>query len=203
MLNVEERMSNPLKVIGLCKDKVGTILMLNDDVVNLVMPTLDNEDFSTEQNWFGCKIEQNVNGEKKNIHLIGHCKDTPYFDETITDTRAMIWMEAFIRKISTSIMNVSLAINVTCHKDIIPFSSEEKRYWKSKGYAGNRVDAICMAVYNALTDSDVIRNFGIGKMDFDYGTQQLSSFKPNFTFYGRSMTFLIDEISLSQFLGEQ
>lgn len=198
MVTEQERMNNPLVVIGLCKEKVGRLLMLDGDVRELVMPTLDDENFTIEQNWFGCKIEDDKSGEIKNINLLGHCKDTPYFDETITDTRAMIWMESFINFYRRPILKLTLAINVVCHKDIIPFSYEEELYWHKKGYTGNRVDVICQAIYKVLTNPSINKEFGIGTMDLDTEVAQLSAFKPNYSFYGRTMSFLIDEIHLSQ-----
>lgn len=202
MLNIDERNENPMKIIGLIKDKIGKIFMLDDDITSLVMPKLDDDSFTFEQNWFGCEIEENIYDEEKARYLIGHCKDTPYFDETITDQRSMIMTEAYIRDFKTSYMNILLNINVVCHKNIIEFSKNDKKLWVEKGYAGNRVDMICMAIYNVLTSKDFINEFGIGKMNFPYNSPQLQSFKPNYNFYGRQMTFLIDEIYLSQLAGE-
>ena len=180
MLNIEEREHNPMKIIGLCKEKIKNILMLDDDIVQLVMPNLDDSNFSFEQNWFGCKITDNINGNKEARYLIGHCKDTPYFDETIKDQRVMICMESYINRFKPSYMDISVNINVVCHKDMMDIPESDLAYWKSKGYAGNRVDMICMAIYNALTQPEVVNNFGIGKMNLDYYSPQLQSFKPNF-----------------------
>ena len=56
MTKTEKMMENPLVSLGLIKEAVGNILMTNDDVNTLAMPYLDDEDYSFEDNWFGCKI---------------------------------------------------------------------------------------------------------------------------------------------------
>lgn len=194
MIKDESIKNNPLVSLGLIKDKVGKILMQNDDVVSLVMPELDNEDFSFEDNWFGCSIGKNLNGDIQDTRIIGHCSNTPYFDETITDTRAMIMMETYLG-LNPSVYDYSLVINVVVHKDFVELDPCDQKVWKAKGYAGNRVDMICMSIYNALTSDDIVNNFGIGKMDLDYRSAQMQSFKPNTSFYGRTMKFRIDEVN--------
>lgn len=193
---------NPFGQLGKYKEQIGKLLMHNKNVTDLVMPELDNEDFSFEQNWYGCKCQKDIYGEQRNITLRGHCKDTPYFDETITDTRAGIWFDAYFDGIGTSIKNIIVQINVICHKDIIPMTSEERKKWKENKYYGNRVDMICMAIYEALTDADVIYKFGIGKMQLSNKHSQGYPFKPNQNFYGKSMLFLVDDISMSQNIGD-
>jgi RNA binding exosome subunit len=107
-------------------------------------------------------------------------------------------MESYIRDFTSSIGNIVVTINVVCHKGFIELSTEDSLLWKKKGYYGNRIDMICQAVYKALTNEEVIHEFGIGKMNLDYHTQQMGSFKPNMYFYGRTMSFLVDEIWLLQ-----
>ena len=110
MTKTEKMMENPLVSLGLIKEAVGNILMTNDDVNTLAMPYLDDEDYSFEDNWFGCKIGENIHGQVKDNRLLGHCKDVPYMDETITDTRSIILMETY-PSTSTSIIDYTLSMS--------------------------------------------------------------------------------------------
>ena len=87
---------NPFGQLGKCKEQIGKLLMHNKNVTDLVMPELDDEDFSFEQNWYGCKCQKDIYGEQRNITLRGHCKDTPFFDETYT----VVPIESVIGEIS-------------------------------------------------------------------------------------------------------
>lgn len=196
MTKTEKMMENPLVSLGLIKEAVGNILMTNNDVSSLAMPYLDDEDYSFEDNWFGCKIGKNIHGQVKDSRLLGHCKDVPYMDETITDTRSIILMETYPASISTSIIDYTLVINVICHRDVIKLDDDEKSEWRKKGYAGNRLDMICQAINLALTDESIKDSFGIGTMRLDTRTSQLQSFKPNTNFYGRTMVYRIDDINM-------
>ena len=46
MRKTDEMMDNPLVLSGLIKDVVGNIFLTNEDLTNLVMPILDNDDYS-------------------------------------------------------------------------------------------------------------------------------------------------------------
>lgn len=194
MTKTDEMMNNPLVSLGLIKEAVGNILMINDDVSELVMPYMDNDDYSFEDNWFGSKIGKDINGQMKDNRLLGHCKLVPYIDETITDTRTLILMETY-PYISTSIIDYTLVLNIVCHRDVVELDDDEKSVWKKKGYAGNRIDMIAQAINKALTDESVIDDFGIGKMELDTRVSQGQSFKPNTNFYGRTFVYRVDEIN--------
>ena len=196
MTKTEKMMENPLVSLGLIKEAVGNILMMNDDVNTLVMPYLDDEDYSFEDNWFGCKIGENIHGQVKDNRLLGHCKDVPYMDETITDTRSIILMETYPIKFHNSVIDYNLVINVVSHRDVLELNDVVKSEWHKKGYTGNRVDMICQAINLALTDDMIKDSFGIGTMRLDTRTSQLQSFKPNTNFYGRTMVYRIDDINM-------
>lgn len=195
MTKTEKMMSNPLVLLGLIKESVGNILMTNDDVSELVMPFLDDDNHSFEDNWFGSKIGKNIQGQVKDNRLLGHCKDVPYMDETITDTRSLILMETYAN-VTTSIIDYTLVINVICHRDVVELDDDEKSDWRKKGYAGNRIDMICQAINNALTDDMIKDSFGIGAMSLDTRVSQMQSFKPNTNFYGRTLVYRIDDINM-------
>lgn len=195
MTKTEEMMNNPLVLSGLIKQSVGNILMTDEDVSELVMPDLDDDNYSFEDNWYGCKIGEDLYGDVKDNRLIGHCKDTPYMDETITDTRSLILMETYAN-ISTSIIDYTLVIHVVSHRNVIKLEDDEKLKWRRKGYVGNRVDIICQAINNALTNKEIKDTFGIGTMSLDTRVGQMQSFKPNTNFYGRTIVYRVDDINM-------
>lgn len=195
MTKTEKMMSNPLVLLGLIKESVGNILMTNDDVSELVMPFLDDDNYSFEDNWFGCKIGEDIHGKAKNNRLLGHCKYVPYMDETITDTRSLILMETYAN-VTTSVIDYTLVINVVSHRGAVELDDDEKLKWHKKGYAGNRIDIICQAINNALTDDMIKDSFGIGAMSLDTRVPQMQSFKPNTNFYGRTLVYRIDDINM-------
>lgn len=191
----EVTIKNPLVTLGLLKDKVKTIFMLDDDITSLTMPTLDNENYTFEENWFGRKIDKSNEKNEPQEMLVGHFRSTPYFDETITDTRTMIMIETYINQLSNSIIDYMLTVNVVSHKDGIEFiDDEEIKKWNSKGLYGNRVDMLCMAIYKALTNESLVNRFGIGKIELSPYINQMQSFRPNNDFYGRTLSFRVDEI---------
>lgn len=194
MRKTDEMRNNQLVLSGLIKETIGKILLANDDVTSLTMPELDNDDYSYEDNWFGRRIKKKENGKIKDITLVGHCKDTPYMEDTITDAMAMILMETYVN-VSTSICDYTVVINVVANKDVMELNDDEKSEWHKKGYTGNRVDMICQAINLALTDDMIKDSFGIGAMSLDTRVSQLQSFKPNTNFYGRTMVYRIDDIN--------
>ena len=70
-----------------------------DDITNLIMPHLDNENFTFDENWYGGKFEKNINGKTQITDLVGHCFDTPYIEGTVTDNRCAIFVETYLLKV--------------------------------------------------------------------------------------------------------
>lgn len=183
-----------LSALGKYKDTIGEILFSSNDVVNLVMPTLDNPNFDAADNFFGGEKLEYYNPETKEIEyitLLGHCFDVPYIKPTITDARALICMETYLNKVDgESIKEVALDLYVYAHKNFIAMPSTESGEYKKRGYAGNRIDMLMSAVEVAIKYRS--RDFGIGKIMLK-PVSPISSYEPNNDFYGRKMSFICSD----------
>lgn len=180
-----------LRTMGKFKDMIMNILFKSEDVRDLVMPQLDNDNFDLSDNFFGGKnleYYDAINNENKNVDLLGHCFDVPFIDERINDTRALITLESYIKRIEGShVKEVELDIFVYSHKNIIHMDSKEKGKYIKKGYAGNRVDMLCAAVVDAIKEHS--KDFGIGGLKLK-PYDPIYPYEPKNEFYGKKISFL-------------
>ena len=159
------------------------------------MPVLDNDDYSYEDNWFGCRIKKKLEWTVKRRIACWSLQGYTLYGRNnyrckINDFNGNICKYQFIY------LDYTLVINVVARKDVIDLDDDEKSEWRKKGYAGNRLDMICQAINLVLTDESIKDSFGIGTMRLDTRTSQLQSFKPNTNFYGRTMVYRIDDINM-------
>lgn len=191
-----QKVDDDLKSLGKIKDYFSKILFNSEDVRNLTMPELDDNRFDELDNFFGGKKLEYYNPETKKyeyIDLQGHCFDVPYIDETITETKAVITMESFITKIEFEhIKEVQVDIYAFAHKDHIHMSSKEKLPYSKKGYSGNRVDMMSSAIWLALKEANMPKDFGIGKIMFN-PRMPITPYQPNKDFYGKKLSFLCSD----------
>lgn len=180
-----------LKALGKYKDTIGEILLSSDDVVNLVMPSLDNPNFDVADNFFGGERLEYYNQAKNEIEyitLLGHCFDVPYIKPTITDARALICMETYISKVDgESIKEVAIDLYVYAHKSFVTMPHDESAKFKKRGYAGNRIDMLVSAIELEIKNNS--RSFGIGKILLAPSTP-IISYEPNHDFYGKKMSLI-------------
>lgn len=86
--------------------------------------------------------------------------DYGYVDDSATESRAYICVEAEATKSATSaVQNVKLYVTVVCHKRFMSIDSE-----KFPGMIGNRRDNIVRYADRLLNGSDI---FGIGKLQLE------------------------------------
>lgn len=174
-----KKIDDDFSILGRTKRLFASILLNDDDVRNLVMPKLDDEMSTIEENWFG------------NKELLGHCFNVPYIKKTITDSRNLITMESTISAIdSGTIKEFAVDLFVFCHRDTIDMDYEEKSKYESKGYNGNRVDMIIQAVYNAIKhyQFDNEQDFGIGDLRL-IPNRPIKIYIPDERFYGKQLTY--------------
>lgn len=180
-----------LRTLGKFKDMVMDILFKSEDVRDLCMPQLDNENLDVSDNFFGGKNLEYFDAESnemKNVDLLGHCFDVPYIDLRINDTRALIAIESYVKRIEGDhIKEVELDIFVYSHKDIIHMDSQEKGKFINKGYAGNRIDMLCAAIINAIKTHS--QDFGIGGLDLN-PYNPIYPYEPKNEFYGKKISYL-------------
>lgn len=173
--------------LGSYKEKVMRALAKDEDVVNLVMPTLDDDRFDIIDNFIGGEFKD----EKGNpLKLNGHCVDVPFIYATITDNKNIICIDSTITKAdSEAIKEVGLVIYVMFHKSNIFFSDKDKKYYAQKGYSGNPVDVTVQAIGRLLNGRN---DFGIGKLK-PINYNPIKPYYPQNDYYGKTMEYVCSD----------
>lgn len=181
---------DPLSDLGRVKDSFRSLFFNTDDIVRLIMPTLDDTDFSDEANWYGGKVKTTVTGATKNVTLLGHCFDTPYLDGTIPDNRSAIFIETFVSDLKNRyIKTIRVDVSIISHKDAVSISEADKTYFNNIGVYGNRVDCACQVINSALLDPDISKLFGIGDISM-VENNPIRLYMPNDKFYGKVISYV-------------
>ncbi|MDL2301466.1 hypothetical protein LJC58_03830 [Lachnospiraceae bacterium OttesenSCG-928-D06] len=156
-------MSNVLRDIGLCKNRLITSIISSTDVCELLL----GKDYA----------EQDVE------NLI-YTQVFPYLyvDETQTKELTYLCVEVDVPNTNTTIKEMKVIIWVYCHKG---HSSEGNlmRYSK-QGYSGTRIDILSDMIERKLSNSF---DYGIGKLHLDMVTHNF----PHNKYYGRQLIFSV------------
>lgn len=187
------RYYDPLSDMSRIKEYLINLFLDKDDIVNLIMPTLDDNHFTLNQNWLGGKYEKNVYGETEIKTLLGHCFDHPYLEGTVTDSRCAIFIETYLNRVENRhIKEVGLDVFIVCHKDMVQLSDEDKDYYRSIGIYGNRVDSAIQLINSAILDIETMNNikkrYSIGSMDLAE-EEPLKQYIPSTKFYGKCLSY--------------
>lgn len=78
-----EKSYDPLSDMSRIKESLMYLFCDFEDITRLIMPTLDNTNFTWEQNWYGGTFDKNIKGQTEITTLLGHCFDTPYIEGTV------------------------------------------------------------------------------------------------------------------------
>lgn len=189
----EEKYYDPLSDMSRIKESLVELFGDVEDISNLIMPNLDDSNFTWMENWLGGNFTETINGETKITNLIGHCFDIPYVEGTISDNRCAVFMETHLLKVENQhIKQVGLDIFVVCHKDAVKLSKEEKEYYNSIGIYGNRVDsaiqAINSTINNKLLMKGIKEKYSIGELTF-VERNPLKQYIPATKFYGKCLSY--------------
>lgn len=184
---------DPLSDMSRIKDNLMLLFCDSDDIVRLIMPQLDDDHFSMEQNWYGGKYEKNIWGETEIKTLIGHCFDHPYIEGTVTDNRCAIFIETYLKRVPNKhIKEVGVDIFIVCHKDSVRISEEDKDYYRSIGIYGNRVDSAVQLINSAILNTEVMENikkrYAIGNMNLN-DEEPIKQYIPSTKFYGKCISY--------------
>lgn len=187
------RIYDPLSDIYRIKDSLASLFCDTEDITRLVMPILDDSDFTFEENWYGGKVTKTVNGSTKYTDLLGHCFTTPYIDGTVTDNRCAIFIETSLLSVSNKfIKEVGVEISVVCHKSAIKLSSEDKEYYNSIGVYGNRADCLSQLINSSLLSENIMlaimKKYSIGTMNLVQRTP-IRPYVPSKEFYGKVLLY--------------
>lgn len=188
-----EKYYDSLSDMSRIKDSLMSIFYDSDDVIRLIMPTLDDDTFTQKQNWYGGIFEKNVNGETEKVSLTGHCFDTPYIEGKVSDDKCAVFIETYLTKAeSLRIKEVGVDITVVCHKDYINLSNEDKNYFNSLGVFGNRVDSAIQVINSAILNSNAME---LIKQKYSIGNMLLAKENPlkqyvaGAGFYGKCLSY--------------
>lgn len=150
---------DPLSDMSRIKEYLMNLFLDKEDLANLIMPTLDDDHFTLNQNWLGGKYDKNVYGKTEIVTLLGHCFDHPYLEGTVTDSRCAIFIETYLNRVENKhIKEVGLDVFIVCHKDMVQLSDEDKDYYRSIGIYGNRVDSAIQLINSAILDIETMNN---------------------------------------------
>lgn len=190
---MDEIKYNPLSDLSRIKESLLYLFKNTKDITKLVMPNIEDERFSFEENWFGGKYTKNIKGKTEIANIVGHCFDVPYIDGVITDNRCAIFTETYIIKAESAyIRQVGVDIFVVCHKDSVRLTPEETEYFNSIGIYGNRVDSAIQAINSAITDSEIMfeiqKKYSIGDLILSE-RNPLERYVPGTKFYGKCLHY--------------
>lgn len=184
---------DPLSDLSRIKDSLLSLFCDLEDLTRLIMPTLDDPDFTWEQNWYGGTFTKNVKGHTDITTLIGHCFDVPYIEGTVTDNRCAIFVETYLIKAENKhIKEVGVDVMVICHKDSVRLSDEDKGYYNSIGIYGNRVDSAIQVINSSILDPKIMgkikEKYSIGEMTM-VERNPLQQYVPGTKFYGKVLHY--------------
>ena len=149
---------DPLSDMAMIKESLISLFCDTEDITRLIMPQLDNENFTFEQNWYGGNFDKNIYGKTDIQTLIGHCFDTPYIEGTVSDNRCAIFVETYLTKVENQkIKQVGVDIFIVAHRDSVRLSEKDKEYYESVGVYGNRVDSAMQVINSTINDERIMK----------------------------------------------
>ena len=190
--------------LGIYKDKLRDAFSKNEDIVSLIMPVPENGNLSLQENFLGGEFDITTTDDTGSTHeehvvLQGYCQDRPFPCAVYTDHRNLLCVDSFMSKADGRAQReVTLQIYVMIHKDAIRLNLSEADQFLTKGYSGNRCDAVIQAIGRHLGFT--------GKPTENSGTQKSGSipgigrlypalkdtvvlYTQNNDYYGKILTF--------------
>lgn len=176
--------------LGKYKEKIMDMFVANEDIVNLTMPTVDDDRFEVGDNFLGGEFRIVENKIVKNVKLIGHCFDVPFIYASILDNRNAIFIDTTIaRADGESIKEMVISIEVMCHKTNLKLDSKDRLKYVKGGFSGNRLDMIVQAIGLQLNSS---REFGIGRFKASF-RNPVKSYFANENYFGKVLTYTCED----------
>jgi hypothetical protein len=190
----QEIINDPLWELGAFKEMLCSLFMANKEITDLVMPELDDKDFTFEENWIGGKCTKTITGQQKNANLQGHCLTTPFIEGVVSSAKTFIAMETYCDKVSAqNIKNISIQIYIYAHRDFVRVTNEERKKYHALGYAGNRCDILAMAINRCLMNKNIKSRFGIGDLSLCNEIRPVGTHMPSSNFYGRVLSYTVPD----------
>ena len=163
-------------------------------LVDLIMPTLDDDRFDKQDNFFGGEFDIVVGGKKEHVKLKGRLYNVPFIYTTITETINVICIDTNVLENSTSTKKMSVTIDLMCHKDNLEITdSKIKAKYRKAGYVGNRLDIATALLGDILNHSKELGN--IGEL-VPRRHNPVSSFFPNKDFFGKVLEYTCSDFMI-------
>ncbi len=189
----KEKYYDPLSDMSRIKESLMSLFCDTETITRLIMPKLDNDDFTWEQNWYGGKFDKNKYGKTDIQTLVGHCFDTPYIEGTVTDNRCAVFIETHLIKAENQrIKEVGVDVFVICHKDCVHLDESDTQFYNSIGIYGNRVDSTIQAINSAINDKKIMdaiqKKYSIGDLTL-VERNPIKQYIPGTKFYGKCISY--------------
>ena len=189
----KEKHYDPLSDMSRIKESLMSLFCDTETITRLIMPKLDNDDFTWEQNWYGGKFDKNKYGKTDIQTLVGHCFDTPYIEGTVTDNRCAVFIETHLIKAENQrIKEVGVDVFVICHKDCVRLDESDTQFYNSIGIYGNRVDSSVQAINSAINDKKIMdaiqKKYSIGDLTL-VERNPIKQYIPGTKFYGKCISY--------------
>lgn len=159
-------MSTIIKELGTFKDLINPILYSSQNIREII---LGNSPLS----------------ESEQLHGLSHrIFSHLYTDDVMLEAATYIFYDVVIPRVGNTVKTCKLIVYCICHKDII-------NNFTKQGYYGNRADALAQMVEEVFTDPEIIRQYGIGKLNLT----NIDIYRDQRKMYGRILTFEVPTFS--------
>ena len=184
--------SYEFKSLGEYKNLLFQLLMMSgeksDLLMDIVMPTLDDDRFDKFDNFLGGEYEEyNKEGKLEIVKLQGRLFDVPFIYSTVENTINTICIDTNIRSCNPNTKEMVITLNIMCHKDNLKLDRDTKRKYRALGYTGNRLD-IMVALIGEILNYSKEANLGIGTL-VPLPHNPVTPDYPNSNFFGKTMIY--------------
>lgn len=195
--------SYEFKSLGEYKDLLFQLLMMSGDksdlLMDIVMPTLDDDRFDKIDNFLGGEFEEYFSTENNEqtleiVKLQGRLFDVPFIYSTVENTINTICIDTNIRNCNPNTKEMIITLNVMCHKNNLRLDRETKRRYRALGYTGNRLD-IMVALIGEILNYSKEANLGIGTL-IPLTRNPITSDFPNSNFFGKTMIYTCSDFMI-------
>lgn len=188
--------SYEFKSLGEYKNLLFQLLMLSgeksDLLMEIVMPTLDNDKLDKYDNFLGGEFEiYNSDGDREIVKLQGRLFDVPFIYSTVENTINTICIDTNVRSCNQNTKEMVITLNVICHKDNLKLDYETKRKYKKLGYTGNRLD-IMVSLIGEILNYSKDSELGIGAL-IPFPRNPIVPDYPNNNFFGKTMNYICSD----------
>lgn len=175
--------------LGSYKDELFKLILqheLSELLIDILMPTIEDERFDKIDNFLGGDYSYSGKNGIEQVSLNSHIFDVPFIYSTVTDVRNVICIDTNISRCNQSLKEMSVVIEVMCHKGGLQLDSTTRKKYKQLGYIGrNRIDVAVAILGDILNGS---KDFGIGRL-VPMPSVPTQSYFPNNDFWGKILRY--------------